>query len=55
VRSVIYQYWFTDMQTKRDTGLWWRREFLGEYSPALEREADGTVTMLPPRGANIPQ
>ena len=30
VRSVLYQYWFTDMQTKRATGLWWRRQLLGD-------------------------
>jgi hypothetical protein len=47
VRSVIYQYWFTDMKTKRQTGLWWRRELLGEYAPTLEREADGSIEMLP--------
>jgi lipase maturation factor 1 len=46
VRAVIYQYWFTDMKTKRETGLWWRRELLGEYAPPLEREADGSIQML---------
>ena len=30
VRAVIYQYWFTDMKTKREQGTWWRRELLGE-------------------------
>jgi hypothetical protein len=47
VRSVLYQYWFTDMKTKRETGLWWHRELLGEYAPSLEREPDGSVEMLP--------
>jgi lipase maturation factor 1 len=46
VRSVIYQYWFTDMKTKRDTGAWWRREMLGEYAPALERQPDGKIVIL---------
>jgi hypothetical protein len=46
VRAVIYQYWFTDMKTKRETGLWWRRELLGEYAPPLEREANGSIQML---------
>jgi hypothetical protein len=32
VRTVIYQYWFTDMATKRRTGAWWRRELLGPYT-----------------------
>jgi lipase maturation factor 1 len=46
VRTVIYQYWFTDMRTKRETGNWWRREDLGPYAPALEREADGKIVVL---------
>lgn len=46
VRSVISQYWFTDMKTKRETGAWWRRELLGEYAPALEREPDGKIVIL---------
>jgi hypothetical protein len=46
VRTVIYQYWFTDMKTKRETGNWWRREELRQYAPALEREADGKIVVL---------
>jgi hypothetical protein len=46
VRSVIYQYWFTDLRTKRATANWWRRELLGEYSPALERMPDGKIAIL---------
>jgi hypothetical protein len=46
VRAVKYQYWFTDMRTKRETGNWWRREDLGQYAPALEREADGKIVVL---------
>jgi lipase maturation factor 1 len=45
VRTVIYQYWFTDMATKRSTGNWWRRDYLGEYAPTLERSADGRIVM----------
>jgi lipase maturation factor 1 len=50
VRSVIYQYWFTDLKTKRDTGAWWRREMLGEYAPWLQREPDGRISIhdIPP-------
>ena len=43
VRSVIWQYWFTDMSTKRSQGTWWRRELLGRYCPALLRTADGEI------------
>jgi len=46
VRAVIYQYWFTDMKTKRAAGAWWRRELLGGYAPTLERESDGKIVIL---------
>src|ERR1700723_2195995 len=46
VRTVIYQYWFTDMRTKHETGNWWKREELRQYAPALEREADGKLGVL---------
>jgi len=46
VRTVIYQYWFTDLKTKRETGMWWRRQWLGEYAPPLGREPDGRIFML---------
>ncbi|MGH9774419.1 MAG: lipase maturation factor family protein [Candidatus Acidiferrales bacterium] len=46
VRAAIWQYWFTDIKTKRETGLWWRRESLGLYAPALERTADGRFTIV---------
>ena len=43
VRAVIYQYWFTDMATKRAQGTWWRRDLLGRYCPALIRTQDGEI------------
>jgi hypothetical protein len=46
VRAVLWQYWFTDIATKRQSGQWWRREMLGLYAPKLEREPDGRITML---------
>lgn len=54
VRAVLWQYWFTSVAEKRATGNWWRREFLGLYAPALERESDGNIQVtewpeLPPR------
>ena len=49
VRSVVYQYWFTDLKTKRETGAWWRRELLGEYAPALAMQDNGRPAVL-----NIP-
>jgi Lipase maturation factor len=43
VRAVLWQYWFTDLATKRATGMWWRREYLGLYAPALQRGDDGKI------------
>jgi hypothetical protein len=56
VRAVIYQYYFTDMKTKRATGAWWRRELLGNYAPSLEREPDGKIVVLDsPTVQQLPQ
>jgi lipase maturation factor 1 len=54
VRAVIYQYWFTDLKTKRATGNWWRRELLGDYAPGLEREPDGKIAVLDFPTAGVP-
>jgi hypothetical protein len=32
VRTVLWQYWFTDLATKRKTGAWWRRAELGLFT-----------------------
>jgi len=41
VRTVLWRYWFTDLATKRATGMWWRREYLGLYAPSLALAPDG--------------
>jgi len=46
VHAVFWQYWFTDLPTKRREGLWWRRQRLGLYAPALERRADKTYGVI---------
>jgi lipase maturation factor 1 len=43
IRAVLWQYWFTDLATKRATGLWWRREYLGLFAPSLEQTPDGKI------------
>ncbi len=43
VRAVLWQYWFTTVEEKRKTGLWWRRQFLGLYAPAITRDTDGRI------------
>ncbi len=46
IRAVLWQYWFTTMAEKHTTGLWWRRELVGLYAPAIEREPDGTIQAI---------
>ncbi|HLK31649.1 MAG TPA: lipase maturation factor family protein, partial [Terriglobales bacterium] len=55
VRAVLWQYWFTDMGTKRQQGLWWRRQLLGLYAPALERQPDGSIQVTAMPGTPPPQ
>ncbi len=43
VRTVLWQYRFTDPATRRATGRWWTREELGPYAPELERKSDGSI------------
>jgi hypothetical protein len=40
VRTVLWQYWFTDRATRAKTGAWWRRRFLGLYAPQID---DSTI------------
>jgi len=49
VRAVLWEYWFTDLATKRATHMWWRREYRGLYAPAIEPAPDGKfiVTAMP--------
>ena len=47
VRTVKWQYWFTDAATKRATGAWWRREELGVFAGAVSRDARGNVEFAP--------
>jgi len=46
VRAVEWQYWFTDLATRRKEGLWWRRRYIGLYAPTLERQADGRIVAV---------
>jgi len=45
VRAVLWQYWFTSMEEKRQHGLWWRRELLGLYAPAIQLEPGGKISV----------
>jgi lipase maturation factor 1 len=46
VRALLWQYWFTSMEEKRKTGMWWRRQLLGLYAPTLERTPDGKIRVI---------
>ncbi|HYC57185.1 MAG TPA: lipase maturation factor family protein [Candidatus Binatia bacterium] len=37
VRAMLYEYRFTDPQTRRSTGAWWTRQLLRQYSPTQSR------------------
>ena len=37
VRTVLWQYWFTDLGTKRKTGSWWRRTEIGPFTGVVGR------------------
>jgi hypothetical protein len=45
VRSILSQYWFTDLETRRKTGAWWRRKELGLFSPGVTRAKDGSTLL----------
>jgi hypothetical protein len=45
VRTVLWQYWFTDWETRRHTGAWWRRKELGSFSGVLSRRPDGGFSL----------
>jgi hypothetical protein len=45
VRTVLWQYWFTDLETKRKTGAWWRRKELGPFSPGVSRAGNGSAVL----------
>jgi hypothetical protein len=47
IRTVLWQYWFTDVDTKRKTGAWWRRQELGPFSPIAIRGASGSIELNP--------
>ncbi len=46
VRAVLWQYWFTTLDEKHETGNWWRRSLLGLYGPVLTREPGGKFAVV---------
>ena len=46
IRTLLWQYWFTSMDEKRKTGMWWKRQLLGRYAPTVEKTLDGEIRVL---------
>jgi lipase maturation factor len=46
IRALLWQYWFTSMAEKRQTGMWWRRRLLCRYAPTLERTPEGEIRVV---------
>jgi len=38
---VLWQYWFSTPEERRERGIWWTREYLGTYAPTIMRREDG--------------
>jgi predicted DCC family thiol-disulfide oxidoreductase YuxK len=47
IRASFYEYHFTDAATRKKTGAWWRRRYLGLYCPILTVR-DGQLLSVPP-------
>lgn len=37
IRVSLYRYRFSTRQERRESGMWWKREYLGEYLPPVSR------------------
>jgi lipase maturation factor 1 len=42
IRATAYEYTFTDRETRRRTGAWWKREQRGSYLPAVGLRPPGS-------------
>jgi hypothetical protein len=40
IRAQVYDYTFSDWETRRQTGAWWDRKLVGEYLPAIGLRGD---------------
>ena len=45
IRAVLWRYWFSDREEKRQ-GFWWRRRLVGLYAPSLTLGSDGQFQIL---------
>jgi len=54
VRAVLWQYWFSTPEAKRQQGIWWTRSYLGTYAPTLTRLPDGRFRVVAEASVNGP-
>jgi Uncharacterized protein conserved in bacteria len=47
IRALTYDYTFTDFETRRRTGAWWKRELIGPYLPAVSLQDFKAVGQVP--------
>jgi hypothetical protein len=52
VRAVLWQYWFSTPEEKREQGVWWTRSYLGTYAPTLMRLPDGHFRVVAEASVN---
>jgi hypothetical protein len=45
VRALFYQYRYTTVEERRETGAWWTRKLLGTYLPAVSLETLGAFDL----------
>lgn len=38
IRALLYEYKFTDLKTKKETGQWWERKYIGIYLPPISQD-----------------
>lgn len=43
IRIQVFRVWFTDLATRRATGNYWRREYVGDYGPMRYLDLNGNV------------
>ena len=43
IRAMVYEYSFTDFETRRKTGAWWKREPVGVYLPPVGMKANARL------------
>lgn len=50
IRAELYEYHFTTPDEKKQTGLWWNRQLVGPYFPAVSLQSTGFRNLLESRG-----